>query len=226
MLLRRNQHHYCTAQTHENIRIKRQASDILFSIRRSRISCDSRQLYESSWSLHSSVILFPRKCMKQELMNGTPPGSNHECTSFGVDTERGFHSVVSSLHQTYEADKIRSLYLSTGRAPTHTRNLDVITLHRENNVEIIGLPPHNSHRMQPLDKACTRPLKTFYCEEIKKIAPLKPRAGRHFYQIGEQFGNAYKRPARSEIAANDFRERGRFPCDKNIFRPHDIPLAS
>ena len=83
---------------------------------------------------------------------------------FGVDTERDFYPVVSSLHQTYEADKIRSLYLSTGWATTHTRNLDVVNLHRENHFEIIVLPPHNSHRMQPLDKACTRPLKTFYCQ--------------------------------------------------------------
>ena len=26
--------------------------------------------------------------------------------------------------------------------------------------------------------------------------------------------------------ANGFRTTGLFPCDKNIFRPHDFPLAS
>jgi hypothetical protein len=33
----------------------------------------------------------------------------------GVDTERDFHPVVSSFHQIYTADKIRSLCLSTGQ---------------------------------------------------------------------------------------------------------------
>ena len=28
------------------------------------------------------------------------------------------------------------------------------------------------------------------------------------------------------MAAKGFRAPGRFPCDKNIFRPHDFPLAS
>jgi len=59
----------------------------------------------------SPLLVFPRKNMKQELMNGTP------CVpSLMVDTERDFFPVVSSFHQTYKADKRRSCYLSTGWA--------------------------------------------------------------------------------------------------------------
>jgi hypothetical protein len=59
------------------------------------------------------LLVFPRKNMKQELMNGKPPGSI--CLpSLGADTVRDFFPVVSSVHQTY-ADR-RSCYLGTGRA--------------------------------------------------------------------------------------------------------------
>jgi len=70
------------------------------------------------------------------------------------------------------------------------------------------------------------PFKTFYCQEIKKW--LRSNIGRvvTVYQIGEQFGIAYKRAARGEIAADGFRATGRFLCDENIFRTHDFPLAS
>ena len=46
---------------HKNIRIQRQASDIFSSIRRTGISCDSRQLYESNWTLHPSVTCISKK---------------------------------------------------------------------------------------------------------------------------------------------------------------------
>jgi len=57
------------------------------------------------------------------------------------------------------------------------------------------------------------------------MAPLHP--GRFtVYQIGELFGNAYKRVATGEITANGFRATGLFPFETNIFRPYDLPLSS
>ena len=80
--------------------------------------------------------------------------------------------------------------------------------------------------MQPLFKAFMGPLKTFYCQEIEKWLRSQPGRVVTIYQNGELFGNAYKRAAKDEIAANDFRATGLFPCDKNISRPYDFPLSS
>jgi len=109
---------------------------------------------------------------------------------------------------------------------SHTRNLEAITLARENHVDIICLPPHSSHKMQTLDKTIMGPLKTFSCQEIEKW--LRSHTGRvvTVYQIGELFGNAYKRATRGEITANGFRATGLFPCNKNIFQLYDFPLSS
>jgi len=109
---------------------------------------------------------------------------------------------------------------------SHTRNLEVINLAQEYHVDIICLPPHSSHKMQPLDKAFMGPLKIFYCQEIEKWLRLHPERVVTIYQIGELFGSAYKRAATGEIEANGFRATGLFPCDKNIFRPRDFPLSS
>jgi hypothetical protein len=106
---------------------------------------------------------------------------------------------------------------------SHTRKLEVITLAGENHVDIICLPPHSNHKMQPLDKAFMGPLKTFDCQEIEKGLRSHPGRVVSVYQIGELFGNAYKQ---GEIAANGFRMTGLFPFDKNVFRPYDFPLSS
>ena len=64
------------------------------------------------------------------------------------------------------------------------------------------------------------PLKTLYCQEIEKW--LRSYLGRvvTVYQIGELFGNANKRAATGEIAANGFLVTITF------FRPYDFPLSS
>ena len=62
------------------------------------------------------LLLFPRKNMEQEVMNGTSPGSIHVCHPSGWIQSEIFFPVVSSFHQTHKADKRRSCYLSTGRA--------------------------------------------------------------------------------------------------------------
>jgi hypothetical protein len=80
--------------------------------------------------------------------------------------------------------------------------------------------------MQPLDKAFMAPLKTFYCQETEKLLRSHPGRVVTVYQIGQLFGNAYKRAATGEIAANGFQEPGIFPCNKSIFKPHDFCLAS
>ena len=61
------------------------------------------------------LLVFPRKNMKQEVMNGTLPGSIHACHPSGW-IQRDFFPVVSSFLQTYKANKRRSCYLSTGWA--------------------------------------------------------------------------------------------------------------
>jgi hypothetical protein len=118
-----------------------------------------------------------------------------------------------------------SVILVLDRHYSHTRNLEVITLSQENHVDNICLPPHSSHKMQPLDKAFMGTLKIFYCQEIEKWLHSHPWRVITVYQIGELFGNAYKRAATGDIAANGFRATGLFPCDRNIFRPYDFPLS-
>nr|CAI5862407.1 unnamed protein product [Callosobruchus analis] len=73
---------------------------------------------------------------------------------------------------------------------SHTKNIDVIELARQHHVTILSLPPHCTHKVQPLDRAFMGSLKTYYSEQIRVFIrennrPVSP------YDIAELFGRAY-----------------------------------
>ena len=69
--------------------------------------------------------VFPRKYMKPELMNGTPPGSTHACHPSGWLQSEIFTQWFLHFIKNTKPPKKKSYYLGTGVALfTHTRNLD------------------------------------------------------------------------------------------------------
>jgi hypothetical protein len=75
---------------HENVGIERQASGILSSFRRTGIACDSRHLYESNWTLHSSITLICKQKYETRTDEWHTACINPRLPSLGVDTERDF----------------------------------------------------------------------------------------------------------------------------------------
>ena len=92
-------------QTNENIRIERRAPDVFSSIRRTGISCDSRHLNESKWTLHSPVTCISKKIYETGTDEWRTAWINRRVQFRGVDTERDFHPAVSSFHQAYKTKK-------------------------------------------------------------------------------------------------------------------------
>ncbi|XP_069670121.1 jerky protein homolog-like [Periplaneta americana] len=169
------------------------------------------------------MIIFPRKNMKMELMNGAPLGSIYACHPSGwIQTDiftEWFRHFLRNVKPT-EDDPI--VLVLDGNF-THVRNIDVITLARENHVSIVSLPPHSTHKMQPLEASFMGPLKTFYAQEIETWNRNHPGRVVTVYQIAELFGKAYLRAATGEAATNGFRKAGLFPCNRNIFGSQDFP---
>jgi hypothetical protein len=147
------------------------------------------------------LLVYPRKNMKQELMNGTPPGSIHACHPLEwIQSEFLSKRFLDFIKHT-KPIKEDPVILVMDKHYSHTRNLEFITLARQNHADIICLPPNSSHKMQPLGKAFMEPLKTFYYQEIEKWLRSHPERVVTVYEISELFGNVYKRAATGEIAS-------------------------
>ncbi|KAI4455497.1 hypothetical protein MML48_9g00014898 [Holotrichia oblita] len=170
------------------------------------------------------MIIFPRKNMKLELLNGTPPGTVAACHVSGWIQSHIFTKWLQHFITHVKPSEADPTVLVLDGHYSHTRNIDTINLARQNHVIIICLPPHSTHRMQPLDLAFMGPLKTYYSQEIENWLRHNPGRVVTSYQICELLGKAYVRCATAEIAINGFRKSGILPFNRHIFRDHDFAI--
>lgn len=174
------------------------------------------------------LLIFPRKNMKNELKDGAPPGTVFETHPSGWIQGDIFTKWFKHFISYVKPSETERVMLILDGHYSHTRNLDLILAARQSYVTIVCLPPHCSHKMQPLDIAFMHPLKAYYNDEVRTWLnqhrdPVRPIT---HYQISKLLGKAYSRAATIETAVNGFRKAGIFPLDKNIFKDIDFIEAT
>ncbi|KAJ4429765.1 hypothetical protein ANN_21969, partial [Periplaneta americana] len=195
-------------------------------INREGISSDCSDLHERSWPFPAPIVGFSKVNMKTELLDGAPNGSLAVCHKSGwIQNEsfvHWFHHFLSNVKPTKDDPVI----LVLDGHYSHTRNVELLELARANGVHIVCLPPHCTHKMQPLDVAFMLPFKTYYAQAIEQW--LKQNAGRvvTHYQVGMLLGEAFNKAATVAVATNGFRKTGLYPCNRHIFSDFEFQEAS
>jgi len=178
------------------------------------------------------LFIFPRQRMKAELMDHSPPGSVCVCHKSGWMQLEIFSQWFDHFVTCSGASKSNPVLLILDGHSTHVRNLTVINKAREHGVTIICLPPHCSHKMQPLDVAFMKPLSTYYNSEVSKWLRCHPGRTVTMFQIAELITPAFQKAATALTSANGFRKTGLWPVDRDVFQEHeyapsdptDVPL--
>ena len=105
---------------------------------------------------------------------------------------------------------------------THVKNLKAIELARKENVIMLCLPPHTTHKIQPLDRTLFKPLQIYYDQAAERW--LRTHVGRVItpYQVCGLFNEAYCKAATMSTAINGFAKCGIWPCSRDVFAENEF----
>ena len=114
------------------------------------------------------IIIFKRKRLPPELKDGAPCGSIVTCNETGWMSSEIFLQWLQHFIAWVKPSSSKPILLVLDGHSTHVKNLKAILLARSANVIMLSLPPHTTHKAQPLDKTFFKPLQTYYDQAVEK----------------------------------------------------------
>lgn len=171
------------------------------------------------------MLIFKRVRMNLALMEGAPVGSVYACNPSGWMRLEVFAEWFDHfLRHVKPTEDDPALLILDGHL-SHTKNLEVIQKARENYVTILCLPPHCTHKLQPLDVGVMFSLSTYHNQALEKWMNNNPGRVVTVHQISKIFNEAYLKAAVPLNAINGFKKCGIFPYNPDVFAEEDFIAA-
>lgn len=167
------------------------------------------------------MFIYARKRMCPELQRGGPPGSIYCCSDKGWITDELFLEWLKHFQKHTKCSVEGKVMLVLDNHVTHS-TLAAFNFCKENGIVCVSIPPHSSHKLQPLDVTFYSPLKTTFNAECCKFLRNNPHEQIRPSDIASLFANAYNRVATPEKAIKGFLVTGIHPLNPDIFTEEDF----
>lgn len=158
------------------------------------------------------------------LQKGGPPGATYTCSDKGWITEDLFVEYLRHFSRFVKPSRDDPVLLVMDNHSTHS-TLQAYDFCKKNGIVILTIPPHTSHRLQPLDVTFYSPLKTAFNSECNKYLKNHPHEKITPFEIAALFNQAYSRTATPEKAIKGFQVTGICPYNPDVFTDEDFGAA-
>ena len=167
------------------------------------------------------LVIFNRKMLKPELTIGELPGTMYGLSDSGwVDSEI-FESWFTNHFLVY-APPARPLLLLMDGHSSHFSPL-FVNKAAEEQVIVFCLPPHSTHKTQPLDKGVFSPLKRAWREKCHSYVLANPGKVVTRFQFSFLFGRAWMKTMTPLNIVAGFKVTGVYPTDRYRILPKSPP---
>jgi len=163
------------------------------------------------------ALIFPRKIFNANLYDGAPPGTLKMYQDTGYMTGELFIEWMNYFIKNVKSSLEEKVLLLLNGHSSH-KTVEALELAKKSGVVLLCLPPHCTHRLQPLDIGIFGPLDVYFNQEIEIW--LKANTGRTvgLYQISNIFGRAYVKTVTMKNILSSFQA-----CDLNPYNPDIFP---
>lgn len=132
-----------------------------------------------------------------------------------------FVSVMKHVIKTTNSSKENPIIITMDNHESHL-SMAALEIVEENGVHIITLPPHTSHKTQPLDRTVYGPLKAFFNDEAKSFMMRNPCKTNHHLPDG----SAWLKAATPSNIISGFKVTGIWPFNSNVFGDEEFLPSS
>lgn len=171
------------------------------------------------------LFVYPRVREQDYMTKGAPPGSKAVTHPSGWMTSENFERYLLHFIKFVKCNKEDKVLLILDNHVSHIAP-GVLKICRDNGIVMLTIPPHTSHRLQPLDVSIYGPFKTYFNQACDDFMVNHPGQTITLKDIAELVGNAYKRSFTPSNIMNGFLKTGICPFDAHIFADDDFFCAN
>lgn len=166
-------------------------------------------------------FVFPRVHYKDAMLVNGPAGALGLANSSGWMNEECFMLALHHFVKHVKPTKENPALILMDNHCTHV-NLSVVEFAKKNHLIILTLPPHCSHRLQPLDVAVYGPFKLRYKIAMNEWMLSNPGVTVTIYNLGQFVKEAFLKTFTPHNLTQGFVKTGIHPLNSNIFSDEDF----
>jgi molybdenum-dependent DNA-binding transcriptional regulator ModE len=167
------------------------------------------------------MFIFPRKRMSLQLQKDGPPDAIYNVSNNGWSNEHLYLIWLRHFAHHVKPSIEEPVLLVLDNHGSHI-SLEIYEFCRQKGIIMLSIPPHTSHRTQPLDVSFYGPLKTAYKSQCDLFMKTHHFQKISHYDLASIFNKAYSSVAVINKAINGFQATGIYPINPGVFTDEDF----